>query len=564
MAAAYPESDRDRSLLLEPYAATRFGPVSGAQNRLFMGIVLGVAILTLLMVCANVANLMLSRAVNRQREMAVRLAIGASRWRILSILLGEGLVLSLAAAIAATVFAQWSGTAVAKLGPLLESGARFAPDFQPDWAVVAYGLVLAILSALAFTLAPALRSWGLDLLPFLRGGELSVAAGRSRTASLLVIAQLALCVLLVTGGAFAWRSTRMMESADLGFTRDHVLLAAVDTRTAAGSRELNLAMLERMRRRLLALPGVTAASWAVAAPPHSHSWMGVPVESVASDGTYAGPDYLHTLQVPILDGRDFTSADLATSAAVAIINRKLAHALWPGQPAVGRIVSVTNARVPVQVIGVVPDAAFNGVGQNGDFSGLGPEDRRNYMFLSESVHGYPGTYTFHVRYSGALPAVRQAIHEVDSQVPVFTVRTMQAEFEEFTRPVHIFANFVGVAALGALLLASLGLYAVIAFYTARRRRELGIRVALGASPRQLLGGVIREGLLLSGAGIVVGLGLSAAAARAFGSLLYGLQASDPWMYAAVAAALAFVSLLACYIPARKAARVDAMVSLRQY
>jgi predicted permease len=559
LAEAYPEVNRDRTMLLEPYSATRFGPVSGAQNRLFMAILMGVALLTLLMVCANVANLMLSRAVTRQREMAVRQSIGASRSRILRILLAEGLILSLAAAGAALIFAQWACAAIAKLGPPLESGGRFVPDFAPDWRVALYAVALAILSTLVFTLAPALRAWGQDLLPWLRGGEHSVAPGRSRTANLLVVAQLALCVVLVTSGSFAWRSTRLMESADLGFTRDHVLLAGVDTRVAAGSRAQNLALLERMRQRLLVLPGVAGASWAVAAPPHSHGFMDIPVDSVPSDGTYAGPDYLHTLRVPILAGRDFSSADLAGRGTVAIVNRKLAHTLWPGQSAVGRTVTMANSEMPLEVIGVVPDAAFNAVGKNGDFSGFAPEDRRNYIFLFESLHGTPGGYTFHVPYKGQIPAV----NEVDNRVPVYSVRTLQTEFEEFTLPVHTFANFVGISAAGALLLASLGLYAVIAFYTARRRRELGIRVALGASPGQVLQSVLREGLLLTGAGLTIGLALSAAAARAFGSLLYGISPGDPGMYGAVAAALATVSLVACYLPARKAARCDAMESLRQ-
>ncbi len=561
LAEAYPDSNKGRTMFLEPYSATRFGPVSGAQNRLFMAILMGVAMLTLLMVCANVANLMLSRAVARQREMAVRQSIGASRLRILRILLAEGLVLSLAAAAAALLFASWACAAIAKLAPPLESGGRFVPDFAPDWNVAFYAVALAILSTLVFTLAPAVRAWGQDLLPWLRGGEHSVEPGRSRTANLLVVAQLALCVLLLTSGSLAWRSIKLMESTDLGFTRDHVLLAGVDTRVATGSRVENLALLERMRQRLLALPGVAAASWAVAAPPHPHGWMGVPINGVPSDGTFAGPDYLHTLRVPILAGRDFSAADL--NRAVAIVNRKLAHALWPGQSAVGRTITVATSEVPVQVIGVVPDAAFNAVGQNGEFSGLAPEDRRNYLFLCESLHGTPGTYTFHVRYAGEIPPVRAALNEVDSRVPVFSVRTLQAEFEDFTLPVHTFANFVGISAVGALLLASLGLYAVIAFYTARRRRELGIRTALGASPNQLLNAILKEGLLLTAAGLLIGLALSAAAARAFGSLLYGISPGDPATYTAVAATLALVSLLACYIPARKAARVDPMVSLRE-
>ena len=572
LAQACPEANRGRGLLLEPYSATRFGPVSGAQNRLFMAILMGVALLALAIVCANVANLMLSRALLRQREMAVRQSIGASRARILRILMAEGLALSVLAAALGGVFAWWACGAISKLAPPLESGARFFPDFTPDWRVALYALALAVASTLLFTMAPALRAWGQDLLPWLRAGEHSVARGRSRTATLLVVAQMALCVLLLVSGALAWRSTRLMESTDLGFTRDHVLLAGIDTRTAAQTAGQNLQILERMRRRLLAVPGVLSASWAVAAPPHSHSWMGVPIatpgvaQPVLSDGTTAGPDYLHTLRVPMLAGRDFTPGDL-TGRPVAIVNRKLASALWPNQPAVGRVITVGAGDQLLEVVGVVPDAAFNAVGNEGEFSGLAPEARRSFVFLPEGLRGAPGSYTFHLRYSGdtaaLAPAVRAAIGEIDRGVPVFSLRTMDAEFSDFVLPIHLFANVVAVFAAGALLMATVGLYALIAFYTVRRRREMGIRVALGATPRQILRGVLSDGLLLTAAGLGFGLLLSAAAARAFGSLLYGISPADPLTYTAVIAALGAVSLAACYVPARCAARVDPMDSLRQ-
>jgi len=570
---AWPEANRGRGMLLAPYAATRFGPVSGAQNRLFMALLMGIALLTLAIVCANVANLMLSRALVRQREMAVRQSIGASRWSILRILLAEGLVLSLLAAALGGLFVWWACAAISKLAPPLESGARFVPDFSPDWQVAIYAVALAAVSTLVFTPAPAARAWGQDLLPWLRAGEHSITRGRSLTATLLVVAQMALCVLLLVSGALAWRSTRLMESSDLGFTRDHVLLAGVDTHAAVRSGATNLELLEHMRERLLGVPGVLAASWAVAPPPHPHGWMGLPVatpglaQPVVTDGAYAGPDYLRTLRVPLVVGRDFTAADVTRAIPVAIVNRKLARALWPGQSPLGRVLTLGGSEAPIEVIGVVPDAAFNGVGAQGEFSGMAPEDRRNFLFLSVGRNASGGRYTFQMSYSGEtaamVAAVRAALAEVDRSVPVFSVRTLDAEFADFVLPIHLFANVAGIFALGALLMASLGLYALIAFYSARRRREMGIRVALGASPRQILNAVLRDGLLLTGAGLAAGLALSAAAARAFGSLLYGISPADPLTYSGVIAILAAVSLAACYIPGRRAARVDPMDSLRQ-
>ena len=571
LAHEWPEINGRRGLLLERYAATRFGPVAGPQNRLFMAILMAVALLALVIVCANVANLMLSRALVRQREMAVRQSMGASRGRILRILLAEGLTLSLLAAGAGVAFAWWACGAVSKLAPPLESGARFVPNFTPDWSVAFYAVALAVASTLAFTLAPAMRAWGQDLLPWLRAGEQSVARGRSRGATFLVVAQMGLCVLLLVSGALAWRSTRLMESADLGFTRDHILLAGVDTRTAAQTSDDNVAMLDRMRRRLLAIPGVVSASWAGSAPPHVLGWTARPVvtpggpRDVTSDGASAGPDFLRTLRVPILAGRDFSPGDLGRP--VAIVNRKLARALWPKGSALGRVMALGASETPIEVIGVMGDAAFNAIGTAGEFSGLAPEARRNYLLMPEGAGGFPGRYTFHVRYAGDMasmvPSLRAALAEVDRGVPVYSLRTMDAEFADFVLPIEMFTNVVSVFACGALLLACLGLYALIAFYAARRRREMGIRAALGASPGQILRVILLDGLGLTAAGLALGLVLSAAAGRAFGSLLYGISPADPLTYAAVIAALMAVSMAACYIPARRAARVDPMLSLRQ-
>jgi predicted permease len=538
LAAAQRELGPISNALLAPYTATAFGPNSGPQARLFMTILMAVALLTLLVVCANVANLLLARSVARQREIGLRLALGAPFSRILRTLLAEGMVLSLAATAAALAFAMWATRAVIAL-------IGFDVDLTPDWRVGAYALLLAVVCTLAFSVAPAWRVWRQDLLTWKR---------RSKMAGVLMVAQFALCVVLLTAGGLAWRSLSLIDGTDLGFPRDRLLLANVGGADGAD--------LERVRQNLLAVPGVESASWAVAAPPHSHPWMGLAAQastlSVPTDGTRMGPDYLHTLGVPILEGVE----------GAVVINRKLAQALWPGQSAVGRTFLLGTNIAPLQVAGVVPDAAFNGVGEDGSFSGLAKSERRPFIFIADARKiSANEDRTFHIRYRSPLadlvPAVRAAIHRTDPRLTVFSVRTMQTEWEEFTSPVRVVVTLVACFAIGGLFVASVGLYAVVAFYTGKRTRELGIRAALGATPAQVARVIVKEGLRLTGLGLAAGLAICGVAGRAFGHLLFGVTPTDAATWLAVVALLTAVSLTACWLPARRAARVDPMLALRQ-
>ena len=560
--SAYPQIERGKRVVLAPYSATAFGPNSGRQARLFLAIVMAVALLTLVIVCANVANLMLARAIARQREVAIRLSMGASGSRLLRMLFAEGLALSLTAAGAAWLFANWATRALTKLLPPLESGAQFDVDFTPDWRVAAYALALALVGTLAFTIGPALRARRQALLPSLKAGEHGVIHGRSKLACALVVAQLTLCVILLIGGGLAWRSLSLINTTDLGFNRDHVLLAGVNF---SGVQQPEL--LERLRQRLRALPGIVSVSWAIAAPPHSHPGMAVPVRAagadqpVPTDVTLAGPDYLRTLGVGILAGRDFSPAD----RDAAIITRKLAMMLWPNQQAVGRTVTLGQGAQPLEVVGVVPDAAFNAVGQDGSFSGLAPSERRPFLFIADQ--DAPQERTLHIRYTGNLAslvsAVRAAIRQADPRLSVFSVRTMEAEWRDFTSPIRAVVTLLTLFAIGSLALGSIGLYAVTAFYTARRTREFGIRMALGATPRQTLRAVLQESLLLTAVGLAIGLAICAVASRALTRLLFGISPTDAVTYATTTVVLAAVSLLASYVPARRAARVDPLTALRE-
>ena len=558
--AAYPEANKGVSVLLEPYSA--LGP-GITQVRVFMKIIMVVAFLVMLVVCANVANLMLSRAAFRQREIAVRKSLGAPRSRIFRMLLAEGLMISFAALVGAWLFARWASRGLQYL-IAQDAGRALDLDFSRDWHVAGYALALAVFSTLAFTAAPAIRAWRQDPLPWLKAGEQGVLAGRSRLSAVLVVTQLALCVVLITGAGLAYRSQYLINNLEFHYETDHLALVTVSTTAGATNKEQNLALLERLRERLRAVPGVVAASYASEAPLRG----GVPVgpvkgnaslELISADGNYVGPDFLLALGVVPWQGRGVLDSDQPGTKTIAVINQNLARALWPRQSALGQTLTLHGGKEIAEVVGIVP---------NGAYASLRQDEHPNFLFLAERQNqAEPGEMIYHVRYAGTLdriaPAIRAAIRETDARVPVFELRGMEAEIRNQTGPVLMIATLLSVFAGGALVLAAIGLYAVIAFNMSRRTRDFGIRIALGASSRQIVEVVLREGLLITGIGLAVGFALNVAGAKALGSLLYGVTATDLPTYLGVLTLLSFVSMVACYLPARRAARIDPMQALRQ-
>jgi predicted permease len=549
--AKYVQSEPFAPIQLAPYSSTAFSVWQSARARLFGRIITAVGLLTLLIVCANVANLMLARSVARQREMAVRRSLGASHLRILRLLVSEGLVLALAASAAALLFAWWASRAVVKLVPPLASGVRIEPDLTPDTQIALYALALGILSALAFTIAPAVRAWRQELLPWLKSGESTVAPGRSTLSSFLVVAQLALCVVLLTGAGLASRSLYLISQYDLHFAKDHLLLVDIDT---AASRS-DMSLLPRLFERLQAIPGILSASYASAVPASNFGGWSAAVQTAGgaefqANGMYAGPGFIETLGVRGMQGRGITIEDVAAGRRSAVINRNLGKRLWPGQSALGREFTIFGDAVTV--VGVAPNTQS--------------QPGANYIFLPDRPNA-GGSRVLYLRYAGSLdaigPAVRIAIRSVDNRIPVFSLRTMETELEEDNGPAILIASLLGVFSTLALILAAIGLYAVVALQTARRRRDFGIRMALGASSRQVLGTVLREGLALAAIGGVCGMALSVAAGKALGSLLVGISPTDAITYCGVIVLLTSVSLVACYLPARRATQIDPSAALRQ-
>jgi predicted permease len=569
---AHPGVNQTVKVRLVPYSATAGGNslVATRGNRM-LAIFSVVTFLTIVIVCANVTNLLIARALVRQREMAVRQSLGASRGRIVRSLLAEGLVLSAVAWIAACLFAWWVAAAIVPLLAPENAGPSVMPDLTPDWTTVGYALGLALLCTVAVTVGPALRTRQLQLLPLLKVGEQGVVQGRSRVTHGLVVLQLAFSILLLTSAGLAYRSLSLRDGLEVGFDTSRILLATVTTSGGATAPESNAAILRTLRTRLSGTPGVEQVSYVTGR--RVSSWVDLPLRRQPSDepvlaaNNLVASNYFATVGVPFVAGSDFpdesgTAVRLTSGAGVrsAILNRHLAELLWPGESPIGRplLAGAPDQPIRAEVIGVVQDAFFDG---------RGAEARPRYVFFSSGERPTaPGETTFYIRHRGRLeliaPAVVRALREADGRVPIATLQSLDRWVAEQTTPLWVLAMLLTLFAGGSLVIAAIGQYAVVAFDGRRRTREFGLRIALGASAQQLVFSVMAESFRVTAIGIVAGFALSASAATVLSRVLFGVTPTDPWTYTAVFVLLSAASLIACYLPARRAARTDPLVALR--
>jgi predicted permease len=522
-----------------------------------------VTFLTVAIVCANVTNLLIARAVVRQREMAVRESLGASRGRIVRSLLAEGLVLSLVAWVAACLFAWWTSKAVVPFLVPEAAGPVMTPDLTPDWTVIAYALGLALLCTMAVTAGPALRTRHQQLLPFLKVGEQGVVPGRSRLTHGLVVLQLALSVLLLTSAGLARRSLSVRDSVDVGFDTRRILVATVNTAAAAATPDTNARLLEELQNQLGRLPGVEHVSYLPGR--RLSSWADFPVRREQSDETVLAvdntvpPGCFAVFGVPLVAGHDFTRAD-RSSPPPAIVTRDLAETLWPHESAIGKILVAgpPDGRTRAEIVGVVENAYFSGRGSEGP--------PRYVFFSSRNRPSSPGEATFYLRHHAGLetmaPAVARALRQADGRIPIASLRSLESEIAAEASPLWILATLLTMFAAGSLIIAAIGQYAIVAFDSRRRTREFGLRIALGASSRQLVASVMAESALLTAIGIASGFALSIGVGTLLARMLFGITPTDPATYLGVFVLLAAASLVACYLPARRAARTDPLVALR--
>jgi predicted permease len=419
-----------------------------------------------------------------------------------------------------------------------------------------------------------LRAWRQQVLPLLKSGEQSVARGRSRASSALVILQFAFSVLLLTSAGLAYRSLSMLDSGEVGYDPSQLLLvtvragrtsAFVASEPGAVEREGRLALLERVRERLAAVPNVEAVSYSRRRP--GAYFLGTtPVERPGlSERVQAfirpvGPGYLTMLRLTPSVGREIGTIDRSGSRRTAVINRQLARALWPDGSPIGQTLVLGERREPAEIVGVTPDALFDGPVH---------DPHPNYVLLAEQQ--FPGPLsvdpTFYIRHRGALeaiaPLVGRAIAETDADLPIVSMATMMERLESVTVLERQVSTLLVAFALLSLLVATLGQYAVAMFNMRRRTRDFGVRMALGASASLIQREVIGEALRLTVAGLTIGFALSAAAGAAFRSVLFGVTPTDPLTYAGVFALLAAASIAAAYLPAWRAGRVNVVEALRQ-
>lgn len=560
---AYPQSNKNRRLTVVPANDVRIHPdLDSALTPGAAAMMIAVG-LVLLVACANLASLLLARGTARSREMAIRLAIGASRPQLVRQLIAESLLLAWAGAAAGLALATWATRALSAIQPPIEVRVGF--DFSPDARVLGFTIGIATLTGLAFGLLPALRASRPDLVPSLKG---EAGAGRAQRFDLrrwLVAAEIALStVLLVTGGLLL-RSTLAAVHADTGVNASRVVYASVNGTKMYADRARALQFYGDAARRLESIPGVlavTRASWVPLSLNHNTTVIDVDgVRGPAPDGginvdtTDVSVDYFRVIGVPIVSGRAFDSRDNATGSRVAIVSAAAARACWPGQSPLGRQFRERNGGT-FTVVGVSADYAVRAIGET---------PRPLMHFAIDQTQ--PSYQIFAVSTdrpaADLMPPVRQAIVAVEPRAIFVELQPLSNLVDTVLFPVRASATLLaGLSAL-ALLLATIGLYGVIAFNVSRRTREIGLRMALGASQGRVVRQVVADGLLLVALGGLIGAAGAAVVGRLLASALYGTTAFDPLAWVAALAALSVAAAAAAFIPARRAAAVDPMRALRQ-
>jgi predicted permease len=535
-------------------------------------VLLGAVAFVLLIACANVANLLLSRAVARQKEIAIRTALGANRLRIARQLLTESVLLALSGGVLGVLFSYWSLHWINILGP--NSVPRLSA-IKIDGETFLFTFLLSLLSGILFGLAPALRASLLNLYATLKDADRGSAGtssmwGRGNNLRrLLVISQLALCVMLLIGAGLLIRSFARLQNVSPGFNPENVLTLEL---TMSGrkydDKQAVLATYHQLFERLERLPGVAAAG-AVTSLPLSKmfAWGPITVEGrvlspgenfINADERMVNGHYFQAMEIPLLQGRLFNDQDTGTSPPVLIIDDYMAQQLWPNQNAVGKRIhfgGVTAKEPWVTVIGVVGRIKQYTLDSDSRIAFCLPQTQHVTRAMNVVVRSA-------IDSAALASAVKQQIHELDSDLPLYNVRTMTQRVDESLARRRFSMLLLAVFACLAFVLATIGVYGVMAYLVSQGSREIGIRMALGATPGGILSLVLRKGMILALSGVAIGLGGAFALTRLMRSLLFDVKATDPLTFIAISLLLTVVALLASYIPAHRASRIDPVVSLR--
>jgi putative ABC transport system permease protein len=554
----YPKTNTNRSLYLMPLQERLVGNI-----RLTLLTLLGAVGCVLLIACANVANLLLARASARGQEIAVRSALGASRWRVVRQLLTESLTLAVVGASGGMLLAKWG------VNLLVALSADYLPradEVRINETVFGFTLAVALLTGLLFGLAPALQSSRLDLTEALKEGARSAGSGarRHRTLNLLVVGEVAMAMVLLIGAGLLVNSFIRLQQVSPGFDEKNLLTARIDVPNPYGQPEKKQQFFEQLQQRVAALPGVEAVGLVTELPLANQSANfkfkiegrpeSAPGQNPDADIRNVNHDYFRAMRIPLLRGRHFTEADVRDGAKVLLISDELAQLYFAGEDPLGqRLLTGPLSRESFEIIGVVGDVRHRG---------LASELRQTIYFPSLRL-GYANLVIRTANDPVSLAAaVRREVAAIDPNQPVADIKTMDRWVSESVAQPRFRTLLLGMFSGAALLLAMVGIYGVMSYAVSRRIHELGLRMALGARAGDVLRLVIRQGMKLAGAGVAIGLAGAFALTRLIKDLLFGVQATDPLTFATIALLLTGVAMLACYLPARRATKIDPMVALR--
>jgi putative ABC transport system permease protein len=566
----YPDSNTGHAANLIPLREDLSGTIKPA-----LGVLLGAVFLVVLIACANVANLLLARASVRRRETAVRAALGCSKWRLARQSLVESALLGFTGAGAGILLAMWGldvmrsefFNRVERIGFFSQAGLDAVTI---DWRVLLFALVSTLMSVLIFGVSPALATAGADLNDVLRSGGRGSSGDRGKFRSVLIVAEVAISLLLLTGAGLLARSFLALTNVNPGFHTEHVLAAGISLpgtkyRTTQQAAQFHDTLLERAA----ALPGVRSAALTDVLPlSGDDNRMGIkipdreprPGEHLRMNPRLVSAGYLATMGIPLLEGREFTATDATGIRPVAILSATAARRYWPEGNVVGTRFAFNNDNAPwMEIIGVVGAVHNQSLDRDPTPDLYLPYRENPYLFAPTAMTLVLRTVEDEATLA---PAIRDMVRSLDRSLPVSHIRPMEAYVGDSSAPQRFNVVLLGAFAVIALLLASAGLYGVMSYLVNQRTSEIGIRMALGARPMDVLALVVRKAMLLTGAGVVLGLMAASAATQLMSRLLFGVQARDPMVFAVAPMVLITVAMLASYIPARRASRVDPLVALR--
>lgn len=560
----YPDTNEGKSIALT--APGLIIPALRGAVISFTWILLALVALVLVIACTNLAGLLLARATERRKEIAIRLALGASRMRLIRQLLTESVILSLAGGLVGVFLASWMIELVVKFRPPVNFPLIF--DLVMDWRVLFFSLLISTLTGVVFGIAPALQATNAELTPALKD-EVSLGGIRkSRLRSGLLVAQLALSLVMLVAAGLVVRALQQLRTMNPGFESRNGFLMSVDLHLQGYDQARGQQFYRQLLERLRSTPGVTSAAVTNFMPLSlNYSSTNIYVEGQpetrginlpSSMYSSIGAGYFETIGLPLLAGRPFAESDTEGTPRVVIINetfaRRLIHATNPAE-AIGKRVGYGPGGNWRQVVGVVRDGKYFNIG----------EDYQPFIYYPLNQE-YEPNGTFIVRTAGntdrMIAAVRNEIQQLDAGLPVYDVKTLEEHMSLSLFPARVAAAFLGGFGLIALTLAAIGIYGVTSYSVAQRTREIGIRMALGAKRRDVVMMIVRQGMRLAALGLAIGLAVSFGLTRMLANLLYGVSSTDALTFIVVSVALAGVTILSGYLPARRAARVEPMKALR--